>query len=871
MKVAGRIEYDGDGIRFLSSDGELIRTPLPTPPYAFTLRKLSSIPEKTARCVSEPTDLRFPLKPDQPLSVFRCSSPKHVRLARERIPRGYSFEADIRYVLRILYDRVLDVEYPGFAYVDIEVDDSRGFPSIKRAGDYGIAAVTIGAPGREPRFFYVGDYDSEEEMLRDSILYLKSLPATVVAGWNVDFDYRHLLARAKRLGLREAVWLGHVETVDMQSEYKFAVKGLTEYSLREVSRFEDGVPEKIEVEKRIHEMTRRELEEYNVRDVEILYHIEDRYGFVATQLELAQLVNVVLSELTPLTRGEALILRRVRELGFVAPNKGDYTNPGRKTGALVLRPKPGLHEYVANYDFASLYPNIIINENIDIPGFNGEVLPYLERQLLDKRAYYKRLCKQGDQSACIRQNAYKIMANSIFGLTGLEHFRYYDVEVFNRITGTGRRMIEKLKRYVTDIGYEVVYGDSVTGDTRIRVLFVDKLDLPEVMDIEEGLRHASYIGDIKIEDLFMYTDKIVGGKEYFYPDIPIYALAYDYRRCKVVWGRIRYVMKHKTNKRVYRVCTSNEACVKVTEDHSIIMRQNVLARRACRYGCSEYVEVTPIRIVREFSKKKPLGASLIIYSGKKSNREISDDAWLRPVHSVEEVEYDGYVYDIEVAGLHNYFANDILVHNTDSVFIILHQGGDEAQLIEFYINEVIAPYRVKLEEVYRKILFIADPETGEAKKKRYVALDSRGRLKVIGLEMRRSDRYPLLKEVQRRVIELIFEGRVDEVPSYLREVKRLLYSGAVDEKLVKCVMYQGGEYKVEAEHVKAYKLSSRLGYESRDGRICYVRGRLGPIPYDPETGRFLARGIPDYKRYWGQILRVAEQLYYSATGRRLKV
>jgi hypothetical protein len=36
----------------------------------------------------------------------------------------------------------------------------------------------------------------------------------------------------------------------------------------------------------------------------------------------------------------------------------------------------------------------------------------------------------------------------------------------------------------------------------------------------------------------------------------------------------------------------------------------------------------------------------------------------------EEIDYDGYVYDIEVEDTHNFYANNILVHNTDSVYLV---------------------------------------------------------------------------------------------------------------------------------------------------------------------------------------------------------
>lgn len=45
--------------------------------------------------------------------------------------------------------------------------------------------------------------------------------------------------------------------------------------------------------------------------------------------------------------------------------------------------------------------------------------------------------------------------------------------------------------------------------------------------------------------------------------------------------------------------------------------------------------------------------------------------------AVEEIEYDGYVYDIEVGNTHVFFANNVLVHNTDSTYFRTHGENEE--------------------------------------------------------------------------------------------------------------------------------------------------------------------------------------------------
>jgi intein/homing endonuclease/superfamily II DNA or RNA helicase len=55
------------------------------------------------------------------------------------------------------------------------------------------------------------------------------------------------------------------------------------------------------------------------------------------------------------------------------------------------------------------------------------------------------------------------------------------------------------------------------------------------------------------------------------------------------------------------------------------------------------------------------------------SRLLSQEVFYCKIKSVEEVEYDGWVYDFEVAGHHNFVANNILCHNTVQVLALLEE------------------------------------------------------------------------------------------------------------------------------------------------------------------------------------------------------
>ncbi|MEF8782875.1 MAG: DNA polymerase domain-containing protein [Haloarculaceae archaeon] len=83
-----------------------------------------------------------------------------------------------------------------------------------------------------------------------------------------------------------------------------------------------------------------------------------------------------------------------------------------------------------------------------------------------------------------RNGKFQFAGNSLYGVLGWDRFRLYDKEMGAAVTATGREVIEYTDEVVQSEGYEVVYGDSVTGDRpvvvrdpdgRVRILPIEEL------------------------------------------------------------------------------------------------------------------------------------------------------------------------------------------------------------------------------------------------------------------------------------------------------------------------------------------------------------------------------------------------------------
>jgi DNA polymerase elongation subunit (family B) len=208
--------------------------------------------------------------------------------------------------------------------------------------------------------------------------------------------------------------------------------------------------------------------------------------------------------------------------------------------------------------------------------------------LIKKRKEYKDLMKDNigkDQMLVDRydtmQKTVKIITNSLYGGQSNIRFRLYDYEVARSITSTGRE-IAKIAAVVAnncinqmiqnksnkfdhvDIPFDwdyqseqalpnVIYGDSVTGDSLIRT-GKGNITIKELWDMcasDNKVWH--YLGKNYIQNpnkcVLGYDDRL------YFP---------------------RYLMKHKTNKKLYKITTESGKTVTVTEDHSlVVMRNNV--------------------------------------------------------------------------------------------------------------------------------------------------------------------------------------------------------------------------------------------------------------------------------------------------------
>lgn len=256
-----------------------------------------------------------------------------------------------------------------------------------------------------------------------------------------------------------------------------------------------------------------------------------------------------------------------------------------------------------------------------------------------------------------QQLGVKIWINSCYGALANRFCEVYNVNLAEAITLQGQHIIHfsskifdnyfnnvfpkdtqlhqklnidhELASQPIDIDTYQIYGDSVTGDS--------------IVNVFDGKKYF----DCRIDELFNNsnpcTQTIIHDRYYrFNDDIKI--KTFDKKSNKILYLPIKYIFKHKPdNKFLYVIEDQHNNSITCTEDHSIMVLRN-----------NELIKIQP-----EFINVKT--DQLIISNNYEYSYSYIKE--LKKIYLCNE-----YVYDIEVNdNNHWFFANNILVHNTDSV------------------------------------------------------------------------------------------------------------------------------------------------------------------------------------------------------------
>ncbi len=173
-----------------------------------------------------------------------------------------------------------------------------------------------------------------------------------------------------------------------------------------------------------------------------------------------------------LLRREYVVPKNTGYFEYIRPMKEIFE---RDKGGLIIPPKIGkVHSNVAELDYESEYPNLIIKECISFETVtpsglkrrDDAILPFVTEKVLQRRLYFKRLRKSLPKGSrewwwCEqRQLALKLVLVCIYGTSGCCWNRFGNVLAFEEINRKSREVMIKTKDYVQSQGFDLVYGDT---------------------------------------------------------------------------------------------------------------------------------------------------------------------------------------------------------------------------------------------------------------------------------------------------------------------------------------------------------------------------------------------------------------------------
>jgi DNA polymerase elongation subunit (family B) len=462
-----------------------------------------------------------------------------------------------------------DMSHINIFNFDIEVDVEDSFPDMNEC-DKEITAIAIKSSksdtyhllglkdfdktktltGIDPSNIQFMKFDSERDLLRRFIqIWVNDYP-DIITGWNVEyFDIWYIVTRIIRvLGEDRAKelspWgrirkntteifnrpqstynISGVVVIDYMDAFKkFGYKYGTQesYKLDHVAHTILGM-KKLDYSEygslsELYKQNPQLYLDYCLRDTQIIQLFEEETALLSLVLTVAYGGGVNYGEAFG-TVGiwESIIYRKLMEKKLVPPVKSGPGESASLLGGHVKDPVPGVYDWVATVDLASLYPHLIMQFNMSPETFIADKKEYVTQEMIlnegwsstdnsvsvapngacftntklgiipeiiqteyDNRSMIKNKMLEIEQKLVYEkdpqklkelkrketqlhnnQMAIKIKINSVFGALGNRYFLYYINDVAEAITTAGQVAIKKSEQVINRYLNSVMKTDSV--------------------------------------------------------------------------------------------------------------------------------------------------------------------------------------------------------------------------------------------------------------------------------------------------------------------------------------------------------------------------------------------------------------------------
>ena len=319
---------------------------------------------------------------------------------------------------------IFGYHFPRTYFVDIEVEVTDSFPEPSKAANP-VTTICIVTPERQCIVLATKDLDnqtqtkiqkqidehfkdidddfsftfkcfkSEYDMMSTFMMsFVQKFP--MMTGWNyIKFDWQYIINRCKKLGVdigsaspigrnfgrdEFPCHVGVMDYLDIYAKWDRTVDIKEDFKLDTVGEAVVGI-KKVKYEGTIQDMYEKDYPKYvfyNVIDTALVYLIHQKIKTMDIALTIAHMTQIsIFKAASPVAITEALLAREflTRNLVMAKDPKAPPSKREQFEGAFVKEPITGMHNAVAAFDFASLYPSIMRQLNVSPESFKKKVSP----------------------------------------------------------------------------------------------------------------------------------------------------------------------------------------------------------------------------------------------------------------------------------------------------------------------------------------------------------------------------------------------------------------------------------------------------------------------------------------------------------------
>jgi DNA polymerase I len=226
---------------------------------------------------------------------------------------------------------------------------------------------------------------------------------------------------------------------------------------------------------------------YCIQDARLALRILEHLAKLDKSMELATVARLPLDDVfngRTSTLIDSILIRAADREKVAVPMTRPGRGGGRIAGGYVHSLEPGLYEWVVSLDFASMYPSIIMENNICFTTLSDRgtvvsptgarflskeervgLLPrILERLMKDRAAAKQRMREETDREKRAYygrlQDALKVLMNAFYGVLASSFYRFTNPDIGASITAFARENIHSIIRDLEADGVRVIYADT---------------------------------------------------------------------------------------------------------------------------------------------------------------------------------------------------------------------------------------------------------------------------------------------------------------------------------------------------------------------------------------------------------------------------